>query len=162
MILDILFWLLIVACFVLSFVVLFRPILPGLPFIWLGVLIYHLGVSSGRLHFSFWLILTAMTIIIVALDILTSQVFIKESNGSKWSERISVVAIIVGSFVVPPWGLFLVPFGSVFVTEKVQGKSWLQALKVAVSTVLSFLVSLTAKAILQLVTIVIFFIYVIV
>ena len=47
-------WALIVLCFILSFVGLVVPILPGAAFIWLGAGIYHFLIDSAQLGWLTW------------------------------------------------------------------------------------------------------------
>jgi uncharacterized protein YqgC (DUF456 family) len=155
---DILFWIIIIACFIMSFVALVQPIIPGVVILWVGLLVYSFGINS--LHFTFWIIAVIFTIFIFLLSIIANQTFIKKSDGTKWSSRISVPAVVIGSFFFPPFGLLIVPFIAVFLSEKAQKKSIGQSFRVAGNTVIAFLVSSVAQAILQIILISIFFLYV--
>jgi uncharacterized protein YqgC (DUF456 family) len=66
----------------------------------------------------------------------------------------AAIGVIVGSFVYPPFGLILVPFILVFVTELMNEKNAQQAMKVAIASLLAFLSSTFAKFIIQLVMVV--------
>lgn len=158
---HIVLWILVIACFVFSFVALIRPIIPGMPILWLGFLIYHYGINHWKLTISFWVILVLFTVFIFVVDIVVNKYFLQKHGSTKWGERIGMLSVIIGSFIIPPFGLIIVPFLAVFLTEKVQGKDLIQAVKVAWATVLSFLSSSLAKAILQVIIIVIFMGYVI-
>lgn len=156
-----LLWLLVIVGFLLSFVSLIKPILPGIPILWLSFLVYHFGINKLELTTSFWVILVAFTIFIFAVDFLANHYFLKKYGSTKWGERVGCLSIIVGSFVIPPIGLILVPFISVYAVEKMQNKTTREALGVAFATVISFLTSSVAKAVLQLILIVIFILYLI-
>lgn len=158
---SIVLWLLVIACFILSFVALIRPIIPGIPILWVGILIYHFGINQSELVTSFWVILVIFTAFIFIVDIAANKYFLGKYGSTKWGERIGMLAVIVGSFVIPPFGLIIVPFLAVFLTEKAQGKDMIQSGKVAWATVLSFLTSSLAKALLQVMVIVLFILYVV-
>ncbi len=49
-----------------------------------------------------------------------------------------MISIIVGSFFFPPFGLIIIPFLSVFITELVHKKSPKDAFLVGVATVVGF------------------------
>ncbi len=149
-------WLLVIACFVLSFVALVRPIIPGIPILWIGILIYHYGINQWQLTMLFWVILVIFTVFIFTVDLVANKYFLQKYGSTKWGERIGMLSVIVGSFVIPPFGLIIVPLIAVFLTEKAQGKDMVQAIKVAWATVLSFITSSLAKAILQVIIIFIF------
>jgi uncharacterized protein YqgC (DUF456 family) len=147
---EILYWILIVAFFVLSFVGLIFPIIPSVLVLWGGFLIYQFLIASDELSLFFWISMVALTIFIFVVDFIANSHFVKKSGGSKWGERIAVIATIVGSFVFPPFGLIIVPFIAVFLVEFLQKKEAKASLKVAVGTIIGFLSSTLAKVFIQL------------
>ncbi|HDR7311764.1 TPA: DUF456 domain-containing protein, partial [Bacillus cytotoxicus] len=68
--------------------------------------------------------------------------------------------IIVGSFFFPPFGLIIIPFLSVFITELIHKKTPKDAFMVGIATVIGFLSSTVAKAILQIIMITLFICYI--
>lgn len=151
-----LLWLIVIAGFLLSFLALIKPIIPGIPILWISFLVYHFGINRSELTTSFWVILIVFTLFLFVVDIVANNYFLKKYGGTKWGERVGCLSIIVGSFVIPPFGLIIVPFISVYAVEKLQNKSSSDALKVAFATVLSFLASSVAKGVLQFILIIIF------
>lgn len=91
-----------------------------------------------------------LTVLIVFVDFIANSHFVKKSGGSKWGERVAVIATIVGSFIFPPFGLILVPFIAVFLIEISQKKNATESVKVAVGTIIGFLSSSIAKVFIQL------------
>jgi uncharacterized protein len=160
MALEIVWWIVAILCFVLSFVALIKPVLPGLPLFLAGIAAYYFGVNKEELTISFWIILAIFSAVIFFAEILANRYFLKKYGSTKWGERVGCLSLIAGSFILPPFGLIFVPFISVFVAEKVQGKDNKEAAKVAWGTVVSFLSSSLAKAILQLIMLVIFVLYI--
>jgi uncharacterized protein YqgC (DUF456 family) len=160
MVLDIILWILVIASFVLAFAALIYPVLPGVPLLWLGALIYSLGISEGGLHFTFWIALSLFSIFMFAIDFISNRYFLKQTDVSDLSDKLSIPAIVIGSFVIPPFGLLIIPFITVMVVELYHEKSYKEAAKVAGSTVISFLASSAAKFIMLIMFVIIFCLYV--
>lgn len=154
---DLIYWIIIVALFVLSFVGLIVPIIPGALLIWIGFLIYQILLGGG-LGLVFWTAMVILTIALFLADIVANSHFVKRYGGSKWSERVAAVAVIVGAFIAPPFGLILVPFVAVVMTELLMQKGLSLALKVGTASIMAFLSSTLAKLIIQIVMIVWFLI----
>ncbi|HDX9579681.1 TPA: DUF456 family protein [Bacillus pseudomycoides] len=146
----------IIACFIISFIAFIYPIIPGILALWAGFFIYQFGMNDLQLTKSFWIVQIIFTIIIFIADFITNSYFLKKYGSTKWSERVGMVSIIVGSFFFPPFGLIIIPFLSVFVTELIHKKAPREAFMVGVATVIGFLSSTIAKAILQFIMIIIF------
>ncbi len=158
---TILFWSFIIVCFTLAFVGLVYPIIPGVLVLWTGFLIYHFAINGTGLTASFWIIQALFTVFLFVVDFLANSYFLKKYGSTKWGERIGVISIIIGSFVFPPFGLLIIPFISVLVTELLQKKTAKEAIGVAFATVISFLSSSVAKAVIQILMIVIFIFYIV-
>jgi len=94
-------------------------------------------------------------------DFIANKLLLQQSGAVKWSERVSPLAIIVGAFIVPPLGLILVPFIAVLAMELLHRKSLQEAARLAGITVVSFLTSTLAKAVMQVGIIVVFILSVI-
>ncbi|WP_078427923.1 DUF456 domain-containing protein [Alkalihalobacterium alkalinitrilicum] len=152
---DIFLWIIIIACFVLSFVGLIYPIIPSVVLIWLGVVLYYFFISATVSWWS-WGTFILLTIVLFLTDYLANLYFVERSGGTKWGIRAATVGVIVGCFVFPPFGILVVPFLLVLVTELVQRKTLKDALKVALGTFIAFLSGTFAKAVFQLVMIIVF------
>jgi uncharacterized protein YqgC (DUF456 family) len=160
-VLTVLWWILIIACFILAFAGLIYPVIPGVLVLWAGFLIYQFGIDSHELTMSFWILQGLFTVFLFAADFIANSYFLKKYGSTKWGERVGMVSIIIGSFFIPPFGLLIIPFISVFVTELLHKKGAKDAFLVALATVIGFLSSSVAKAIIQIVMIVIFILYII-
>lgn len=150
----------IIACFIVSFIAFIYPIIPGILALWAGYFIYHFGINDGELTTSFWILQIIFTIIIFIADFIANGYFLKKYGSTKWSERVGMISIIVGSFFFPPFGLIIIPFLSVFVTEIMHKKTPQEAFMIGIATVVGFLSSTVAKAILQIIMIIIFVCYI--
>jgi hypothetical protein len=154
--LDMLLWIIIIACFIFSFVGLVYPIIPSVLVIWVGVVLYHFGINSNELSWISWTMLVLLTCLLFAADYLANLHFVDKAGGSKWGMRAATLGLIVGSFVIPPFGVIIVPFALVLIVEMIQKKSFQESIKVAFATLIAFLSGTVAKAIIQLIMIIVF------
>lgn len=155
-IVDVLLWIVVIACFIFSFVGLVNPIIPSVLVIWAGVLVYYFGMVSNELSWMTWTMMVLLTILLFLADHLANWHFVDQAGGSKWGMHAATIGLMAGSFVVPPFGVIIVPFILVFLTELLQKKSWPESIKVAVATLLAFLSGTLAKAVIQLIMIGVF------
>ncbi len=65
--------------------------------------------------------------------------------AQKHLKRLTAIATIVGSFILPPFGILLVPFLAVLVTELILHKDGKKALKIGFATIIGFLGGSIAK-----------------
>ena len=121
------------------------PVLPSALFLWFAVAVYNFGINPGQLGAFFWIALVVMTVFLLLSDLIANKHFLERFDSSQMSARVGPVAIIVGAFVIPPFGLILVPFAVVLLTELLHKKPPAEALKIAAITVVSFLASTLAK-----------------
>ncbi|MDL4841106.1 DUF456 domain-containing protein [Aquibacillus rhizosphaerae] len=155
---DLLMWLLITVCFVLSFVGVIFPLVPSPLVLWVGFLLYFFFINGDNLSWVFWTAMAFLTIVLIVADIIANSYFVKKYGGSKWGERTAAIAVIVGSFVFPPFGIIAIPFIAVLVVELVQQRSTEQSFQAAIGSLLGFLGGAFAKVFIQVVMIVWFFI----
>ncbi len=158
--LDLIIWLLIIISFILSFVGIIYPIIPSPLVLWIGFLLYYFLINNDLSGF-FWLAMIILTIISIVSDIIANSYFVKKYGGSKWGERVAGIGVIVGSFIVPPFGIIIVPFFAVIVVEMLQKRSTEEALRAAIGSLLGFLGGAISKVVIQLVMIGWFFVSVI-
>lgn len=159
--LDIIIWVAISILFILSFVGIIFPIIPSVIVIWGGFLLYHFVLNSSELNVLFWTVMAILTVILIVADIIANSYFVKKYGGSKWGERGAAVAVIIGSFIIPPFGIIIIPFATVFIIEMVQKRTAQEALLASVGSLIGFLGGAVAKIVLQLVMIIWFIIVVV-
>src|SRR5690625_2495646 len=104
--------------------------------------------------------MAVFTIILFVADMVANRYFVKKYGGSKWGERGAAVAVIVGSFIIPPFGILVVPFAVVLLIEMMQKRTINEALRASFGSLISFFSSTFDKIVLQCVMIVWFFIVV--
>ncbi|GAE93491.1 hypothetical protein JCM21714_2576 [Gracilibacillus boraciitolerans JCM 21714] len=155
---DIVWWILIVICFVLAFVGIVFPIIPSVLVIWIGFLLYQFLLTTDNIGWIFWIAMVLWTLILIFSDIIANSYFVKRFGGSKNGERLAAVGVIVGSFIIPPFGIIIVPFLLVVLTELIQKRAPKDAFRAALGSLIGFLSGTFAKIIIQLIMIIWFFI----
>lgn len=158
---EFLIWFIIISLFLVSFVGVIYPIIPSSLIIWGGFLLYHFFINNEQLSMLFWLMMGIFTVVLIVADSVANSYFVKRFGGSKWGERGAGVAVIVGSFIVPPFGILFIPPLTVFVIEILQRKNVKEATFVSLASFIGFLSGAIAKVIIQLVMIIWFFIVIV-
>lgn len=153
---EIMLWLVIIILFVLSLIGIVLPILPSVALVWAGVAVFHFFLDAEALTWLTWGTMIFITLVILAADQLSNVLVVKRFGGGKFTTIASVIGSLVGIFVLPPWGIVLMPFVFVFALEILQKRTPAQALRTALGTIVAFLSSMVAKGGLQLVMIIVF------
>ena len=151
-------WLLIIIMFVIAFIGLIKPIIPSVLFLWIGYFIYHFAIDSSKLSWVFWTVMILFTVFMILSDIIMNSYFVKKFGGPKLGETMAAVGVIIGCFVFPPFGIIIVPFILVFVSEIIQKSDISAALNASIGSLLGFLTSTIAKALIMIVMVIWFFI----
>ena len=147
-------WLLIIIMFVIAFIGLIKPIIPSVLFLWIGYFIYHFAIDSSKLSWVFWTVMILFTVFMILSDIIMNSYFVKKFGGSKLGETMAAVGVIIGCFVFPPFGIIIVPFILVFVSEIIQKSDISAALNASIGSLLGFLTSTIAKALIMIVMVI--------
>lgn len=155
---TVILWLCIIAAFVLAFIGLIKPIIPSVLVLWVGFLIYQFGFHNGNLSWVFYVSMILFTVFIVVADFIMNKYFVNKFGGSKLSELVALVGVIVGCFVFPPFGIIIVPFVAVLVVEMIQEPNLTKALKASFGSVVAFLASSVAQAIIMIIMVIWFFV----
>lgn len=150
-------WIAILVLFVLSFVALVYPVLPSVAAVWGGFILYHFLINSSQLTTFFWVSMLILTGILLIADIFASSLSVKKFGGTKQGERAAAIAVLVGSFIFPPFGIILLPFIAVFLVELRQKQPIRDAFRSSVGSLVGFLSGQFAEGIIQLAMILWFF-----
>nr|WP_263314882.1 DUF456 domain-containing protein [Mammaliicoccus sp. Marseille-Q6498] len=151
-------WLIIIIMFVIAFIGLIKPIIPSVLFLWIGYFVYHFAIDSSKLSWVFWTVMAVFTIFLILSDIIMNSYFVKKFGGSKLGETMAAVGVIIGCFVFPPFGIIIVPFVLVFITEIIQKRDITSSMNASIGSLLGFLSSSIAKALIMIVMVIWFFI----
>lgn len=130
--------------------------IPSVLLIWVGVLVYQFGIDGDELTWISYTMLALLTLLLFLVDYLANLHFVDKAGGSKWGTRAATIGLIVGSFVIPPFGVIVIPFALVLLAELLQKKNMKESMKVAFATLVAFLSSTFAKGVIQLIMIAVF------
>lgn len=154
---DILYWSLIIAMFLISFIGLIYPIIPSVVFIVGGFILYGLFFSFDSFNWLFWLVQILFVILLFSADYLANMLGVKKYGGSKAGVWGSTIGLLVGPFIIPIFGIILGPFlGAVIAELLVHRKSFVESLKIGIGSVIGFISSVITKSIIQAVMIIYF------
>jgi uncharacterized protein YqgC (DUF456 family) len=122
-----LFWLLIATGIVGALLPI--PLLPGTPLIVLAALTHHYGFpDTTPVSWPLILTLTALTLITLILDTLTSALGAKKFGGTRWSTLGAIAGALLGLLLGGPVGLLIGPALGVFSAELIAlsdpSKAW--------------------------------------
>ncbi|WP_107841432.1 DUF456 domain-containing protein [Metasolibacillus meyeri] len=153
---DIVAWILIIACFVISFIGLVYPIIPSVLFIAAGFILYGLFYTFA-LPWWFWVIEVLFVVLLFVADTIANLIGVKKFGGSKAGMWGSTIGLLVGPFVIPFAGILIGPFlGAVIGELLVEKTTMKQAVRTGVGSVIGFLTSVAVKGTIQAVMILLF------
>lgn len=153
---TVLLWLLIIFAFILAFVGLIKPVIPSVLMLWVGFLIYQFAFNNGELSWIFYVSMIVLTVLMFISDFAMNKYFVNKYGGSKISEYVALIGVLVGCFVFPPFGIIIIPFVAVFAVELMQDFDVNKAFKASLGSIVAFLTSNIAKAIIMFIMIVCF------
>lgn len=127
---TVLLWLLIIFAFILAFVGLIKPVIPSVLMLWVGFLIYQFAFNNGELSWIFYVSMIVLTVLMFISDFAMNKYFVNKYGGSKISEYVALM----------------------------QDFDVNKAFKASLGSIVAFLTSNIAKAIIMFIMIVCFFI----
>ncbi|MEX2604365.1 MAG: DUF456 family protein [Gracilimonas sp.] len=139
-----LFWIILGAIFIIAGLIgAFLPVIPGLPFSYIGLLILQFLYAPFTISF---LIIWAAIIIMISfvLDNVIPAWSTKKFGGSPYGVTGSVVGLIAGLFF-PPLGFIFGPLIGAFIGEIIAGNKSDKALKSAFGAFVGFMASTGLK-----------------
>lgn len=137
-------------CMVTGVIGCFLPALPGPPLGYAALLLLHV---TSRYDFTprFLIILGILTVITSLLDYVIPVIGAKKFNASKYGIWGSIIGLLVGIFIFPPFGIILGPVIGAFIGELMAGKRSGHAVKAAFGAFIGFVAGTGLKLILCLV-----------
>jgi uncharacterized protein YqgC (DUF456 family) len=115
------------------------PMLPGLPIMWAGALLYAIFTGFKEIGWGYLITFGVLTIIMQALDYVANLYGAKKMGASGWGILGAFVGMLVGLFTGGVIGLLIGSFAGAILGEMLVGKTGSQALKAGVGTFLGFL-----------------------
>lgn len=159
---EIFIWICIIILWITGIVGVIVPVIPSVLFVLASFILYHFTIDSEALSLFFWLLISGITLTLLLADLFTNKYFVKKYGGSKASEFVAIIGVIVGMFVIPPIGMIAVPFLLVFLVELFMKQNVHDAWSAALGALAGFLSGIVVKVGLLICMIVFFFIAIIV
>lgn len=159
---DIFYWVIIIAMFIIGFIGLVYPIIPSVLFIMVGFILYGLFYSFVPFNWLFWTVQCLFVVLLFMADYVANIIGVKKYGGSKAGVWGSTIGLIVGPFVIPVLGIIIGPFlGAIIAELIVNKKDLVTAIKIGFGSVIGFVSSVLTKGIIQIIMIGYFLIVVI-
>ncbi|MFB6340288.1 DUF456 domain-containing protein [Saccharicrinis sp. FJH62] len=114
------------------------PGIPGPPISFVGLLVLHFTkyVQINENTLITWGIIA---VIVTVLDNFVPIWGTKKFGGSKWGVWGSIIGLLIGMFVFPPFGIIIGPFAGAVIGEMMAGQESHKALKAGFGAFVGFL-----------------------
>lgn len=122
------------------------PALPGAPISYVGLLLLLPCEGEAVSSTTLW-VMGILLAVVSILDYIAPVWLTNISGGSKQATRGSMIGLVAGLFVFPPWGLIIGPFVGAFIGELMANSSKGKALTVAFMSFVGFLLTTGMKII---------------
>lgn len=121
------------------------PVLPGPITSWFGLLLLHL-TAIVPIDYTFLGITLVISIIIIVIDTVIPVLGTKKYGGTNFGVIGSMIGLVIGMFLFPPFGIIIGPFAGAFIGEIIKDTSNpKKALKAAYGSFIGFLTSTLLK-----------------
>ncbi len=158
---EIIGWIIIIACFIIAYIGTFYPIIPSVVFMVIGYIVYGLFFSFTELTWLFWVIQLLFVVLLFGADMAANAFGVKKFGGTKAGVWGSTIGLLFGPFIIPVAGILIGPFlGAVLAELIVTREGIKQAIKSGLGSLIGFLTSSVVKIIILTVMLVVFIIFV--
>ena len=117
------------------------PGLPGPPLAFIGLLLYHFLINPIAIKGIIWIGILVATV--TFLDYWLQIYGVKKAGGGKYAIRGSIIGILLGIFLFPPFGILVGAFIGAFIGAKMETDS--NEIKIAFGAVLGFIAGTILK-----------------
>ena len=122
----------------------FLPVMPGPPISYVALLVFHFFSSYNIDKNTLWL--WALIVIAVTVFDLWVQIYgVKKFGGTKKAVNDSIIGLIIGIFLFPPFGIIIGPFLGAFIGAKMDDPDVNKALKIALGALAGFIAGTLVK-----------------
>ena len=122
----------------------FLPVMPGLPFSYVGLLILQLTSFTPftTMFLVYWAIIV---IVVMSLESILPAVGSERMGGTRYGIWGCIIGGIAGIFLFPPFGIIVGPMIGAFVGELIAGQKSDRALRAAIGSFIGFFVGTVIK-----------------
>ena len=122
----------------------FVPVMPGPPISYGALLIFHFFSSYNIDKNTLWI--WALIVIVVTVFDLWVQIYgVKKFGGTKKAVNGSIIGLIIGIFLFPPFGIIIGPFLGAFIGAKMDDPDVNKALRIALGALAGFVAGTIVK-----------------
>ena len=122
----------------------FVPIIPGPPISYGALLVFHFFSSYNIDENTLWI--WGLIVIAVTVFDLWIQIYgVKKFGGTKKAVNGSIIGLIIGIFLFPPFGIIIGPFFGAFIGAKMDNPDVNKALKIALGAFAGFILGTLVK-----------------
>jgi uncharacterized protein len=114
------------------------PVLPGPPLSYLGLIMLHL-TKNHQFTTNFLIIWAVVAIAVTVIDNLIPLWGTKKWGGSKYGVWGSLIGLVIGLFLFPPFGIIIGPFAGAVIAELLSGREFGVAFKAGLGAFIGFL-----------------------
>lgn len=125
-------------CMLVGLIGCLLPVLPGPPISYLGLLLLQL-IEDTPFSTQFMIIWLGITVVVVVLDYLIPAFGTKKYGGSRWGIAGTMIGLLVGIFIFPPFGIIIGPIAGALIGEALSGKTSEQVMRAAFGSFIGFL-----------------------
>ena len=125
------------------------PGLPGPPISFAGLILLQL-TSEKPFTTDLLLIYGGLTVFITLLEYIIPIYGAKRFSGTKFGMYGSAIGMVVGLFIIPPFGIIIGPFIGAFAGELAGGRNIREAIKSSVGSFIGFITGTLIKLVLSL------------
>jgi uncharacterized protein len=129
------------------------PVIPGVPLVWLGILIYAIATGFATIHVAAVVVFFVLTALTLSLDFLMPLLGLKKYKASNWAILGSFLGFIIGVIFFNIWGVIFGPIAGAFLAEMIAKGELKKGLQAALATLLSSIVGTLLKLVISLVMI---------
>ena len=127
-----------------GFIGCFLPVIPGPPLAYVSLLFLQL---TGHHPFTInFLVIWGFVIALVTLiDYFIPPLATKKFGGSRYGVIGSMAGIVLGVFILPPWGILIFPFIGAYIGELLHGSEYNTAKKAAFGSFIGLISGIVLK-----------------
>lgn len=129
------------------------PFIPGLPLVWLGLLIYAAVTGFETVSIPAVVIFFILMVLTLVLDFVAPLLGLKKYQASWWSLLGSFVGFILGVIFFNIWGIILGPIIGAFVAELLARRNLQQGFQAALGSLIGSLIGTLIKIAIALIMI---------
>jgi len=121
------------------------PVIPGPPLSLLSLLIISFEKDWQPFSSNFLIIMGIIALVLVVIDYIVPAIGAKKFGASRIGLAGSIIGMIIGFFVFPPFGIFIGTFLGAVIGELISGKKGEAAIKIGIGTFVGNLAGIALK-----------------